>query len=147
MSKEFFEKVRPQDDLFQYVNGNWLESAVIPDDRPVAGGFAELDEGVRKIMIADFNAFAEGKKPIPNDYMKRAVLLYKKGLDTKRRNEEGIEPLLSRLATIRALKDVNEVNARAKELFFESAAFPVPFSVEPDMKDTQKRVVIFNGPR
>ena len=147
MSKEFFEKVRPQDDLFQYVNGNWLESAVIPDDRPVAGGFAELDEGVKKTMIADFNAFADGSKPIPNDYMKRAVLLFKKGLDTKRRNEEGIKPLLSRLATIRALKDVGEVNARAKELFFESAAFPIPFSVEPDMKDTQHRVVIFMGPR
>ena len=146
MSNEFDERTRPQDDLFQYVNGKWLESAVIPDDRPTAGGFAELDEGVKKILIADFNAFAEGKKEIPDEYMKKAVALFKKTLDTKRRNEEGIKPLLPALEKILALKDVDEVNARAKELFLDDGAFPVPFMIDADMKDTQHRVVIFMGP-
>ena len=36
-------KVRIQDDLYRAVNGAWLETAVIPADRPTAGGFSDLD--------------------------------------------------------------------------------------------------------
>ena len=34
--------VRPQDDLYQHVNGGWLNSTVIPDDRPLEGTFTAL---------------------------------------------------------------------------------------------------------
>ena len=40
--------VRIQDDLYEYVNGEWLEKAIIPDDRPTIGGFANLAEDVEK---------------------------------------------------------------------------------------------------
>ena len=36
------EKVRIQDDLYTFVNQAKLEELVIPDDMPVAGGFAAL---------------------------------------------------------------------------------------------------------
>ena len=29
--------VRPQDDLYQHVNGAWLKATEIPDDRPLEG--------------------------------------------------------------------------------------------------------------
>ena len=146
MANEFDERVRPQDDLFQYVNGKWLEKAVIPDDRPTAGGFSELDEGVRKLLIDDFHAFAEGKKEIPDEYMRRAVLVFKKALDTNRRNEEGIKPILPYLEEILALKDVDDLNKKAKGIFFGVPSLPARFGIEPDMKDTQHKVVIFLGP-
>ena len=146
MANEFDERVRPQDDLFQYVNGKWLEKAVIPDDRPTAGGFSELDEGVRKLLIDDFHAFAEGKKEIPDEYMRRAVLVFKKALDTKKRNEEGIKPILPYLEEILALKDVDDLNKKAKDIFFGVPSLPARFGIEPDMKDTQHKVVIFLGP-
>ena len=31
--------VRPQDDLFRFVNGQWLATAEIPADRPSSGAF------------------------------------------------------------------------------------------------------------
>ena len=34
--------VRPQDDLFRHANGEWLRTAVIPEDRPLAGSFTAL---------------------------------------------------------------------------------------------------------
>src|SRR5262245_59559106 len=34
--------VRAQDDLFRHVNGKWLDSALIPSDRPATGAFFEL---------------------------------------------------------------------------------------------------------
>lgn len=59
-------KARIQDDLYQAVNGEWIEKAVIPEDRPTAGGFAELDENVEKILRGDFADFASGKKALPS---------------------------------------------------------------------------------
>src|SRR3954452_24720068 len=34
--------VRPQDDLFRYVNGEWLDTAEIPADQSMTGAFIAL---------------------------------------------------------------------------------------------------------
>ena len=80
--------VRIQDDLYEAVNGEWLKTAVIPDDRPMTGGFSDLDQDVEKIMMADFKAFADGTKTTDIPEMKYAIELYKKVMDTERRNSE-----------------------------------------------------------
>ena len=69
-------KVRIQDDLFENVNGEWLATAVIPDDKPRTGGFEVLAEGVEKIMMSDLADFAEGKKHSDITGMEDAVKLY-----------------------------------------------------------------------
>ena len=40
------KNIRIQDDLFTYVNQEKIDQLVIPDDKPVAGGFAELHDNV-----------------------------------------------------------------------------------------------------
>ena len=40
------ENIRIQDDLYTYVNQKKLEELVIPEDKPYAGGFVELADGV-----------------------------------------------------------------------------------------------------
>ena len=42
-----------KDDLYQAVNGEWLKTAVIPADRPTAGGFSELDLNIEKTLMHD----------------------------------------------------------------------------------------------
>ena len=37
----FDKTVRPQDDLFRFVNGGWLARTEIPADKPAYGGFYE----------------------------------------------------------------------------------------------------------
>ena len=56
------EKVRIQDDLYTYVNQEWMEKAIIPEDRPTVGGFADLDKDVEKLMIGEFNSLSESKE-------------------------------------------------------------------------------------
>ncbi|MDN5700639.1 MAG: peptidase M13, partial [Kocuria sp.] len=50
----FDRSVRPQDDLFRFVNGTWLANATIPDDKATTGAFIELrdqaEEAVRNII-------------------------------------------------------------------------------------------------
>ena len=36
---------RPQDDLYQHVNGAWLKDTEIPDARPLEGTFTALRDG------------------------------------------------------------------------------------------------------
>ena len=46
--------VRPQDDFYNYVNGGWMKTAVIPSDKSTWGSFQELrektDENSLKIL-------------------------------------------------------------------------------------------------
>ena len=49
------ENIRIQDDLYTYVNQAKLDELVIPEDMPVAGGFATLGTDVEKLMIGEFN--------------------------------------------------------------------------------------------
>ena len=96
-------EIRIQDDLYEAVNGEWLKTAVIPADRPTTGGFSQLDQDVEKIMMAEFRAFAAGKKTTDIPEMKYAVALYKKVLDTERRNRDGIAPALPMLELLRRI--------------------------------------------
>ena len=140
------EKVRIQDDLYNYVNGEWLKTAVIPADRPNTGGFVRLDMETEKLMMADLRDFAQGKKTCELKEMEPAVALYRKVLDTKRRNEEGIAPLKPLLGQIKDLKDTDELNIMARELLYKGARMPFNCGVEADMKDATKNSFYVLGP-
>ena len=139
-------KIRIQDDLYEAVNGEWLKTAVIPEDRPTAGGFAELDQNVEKLMMADFRALAEGSKTTDIPEMKYAVALYKKVLDSERRNREGIAPALPLLDRIRAFKTVEDLNAAAPELLPMEFDLPLRMGVEADMGDATRNAFVVLGP-
>ena len=139
-------KIRIQDDLYEAVNGEWLKTAVIPEDRPAAGGFVELDQNVEKLMMADFRALAEGSKTTDIPEMKYAVALYKKVLDSERRNREGIAPALPLLDKIRAIKTAEDLNAAAPELLPMEFDLPLRMGVEADMGDATRNAFVVLGP-
>ena len=138
--------VRIQDDLYEAVNGEWLKTAVIPDDMPMAGGPAELTRDVEKRMMADFRALAAGERTTDIPEMQYAVALYKKVLDTERRNREGLAPALPLLEAIRAIESVEALNAAASELLFQGVALPVQVDVAADMEDAERHSFCVNGP-
>ena len=138
--------VRIQDDLYEAVNGEWLKTAVIPDDRPTTGGFSDLDQGVEKIMMADFRAFAEGTKTSDIPEIRYAAALYRKVLDTDRRNAEGIAPALPLLERIRGIGSVEELNRAAADLLVQGVDLPVRMEVDADMQDASKNSFLVMGP-
>ncbi len=140
------EKVRIQDDLYEAVNGEWLKTAVIPDDKATTGGFSTLAENVEKIMMEDFKAFAEGKKETDIKEMHYAISLYKKILDTERRDREGIAPVLPVLEKIKALETVEDLNKVAKDFLLEGLDLPISMGVTEDMEDATKHAFIAYGP-
>lgn len=139
-------KVRIQDDLYEYVNGEWLEKAVIPEDKPLTGGFADLDTGVEKLLMEDFTLFAEGKKTTDIKHMHYAIALYKKYLDVKQRNADGIKPVLPLLEKIEGMQSVEDLNKLAYEFEFGGVSLPVSMGVSEDMADATKHAFIMSGP-
>src|SRR5471030_590174 len=56
--------VKPGDDFFQYVNGGWLKTAVIPPDRSSAGSFQDLQilsETRMSVLVAELDAKPEAQ--------------------------------------------------------------------------------------
>ena len=140
------KEIRIQDDLYEAVNGEWLKTAVIPEDRPTTGGFSVLDQEVEETLMKDFREMAEGKKSSDITGMEDAVRLYKKVLDIERRNREGIEPLLPLLHRIRDLSGVKELNEKAAELFLAGMRMPISAGVDADMKDATVHSFVIMGP-
>jgi Predicted metalloendopeptidase len=62
--------IRPQDDFFSYVNGNWMKTTEIPSDKTRWGSFDKLREEtdvasleiLHKILNDKFSANSEGEK-------------------------------------------------------------------------------------
>ena len=139
------EKVRIQDDLYTYVNQETLDNLVIPEDMPVAGGFASLAKDVEKLMIDEFNAMCkEGK--YPNSYLERACKLYTLAKDVKRKKKHGIKPALKNLAILNKVNTMRGLNLHAKDLALKGISTPISLMVEPDMKNTTRHCVYVQGP-
>ena len=138
--------VRIQDDLYEYVNGEWLEKAIIPDDRPTIGGFANLAEDVEKIMMNDFKDFKAGTKHSDITGMCDAIKLYNKIMDTDTRNALGIKPLMPLLDKIKAIDSLEKLNDNL--LFFTENNIPLPvdFGVDANMQDATANCFIIQGP-
>ena len=140
------DTVRIQDDLYGYVNGEWLKKAVIPDDKPSTGGFNTLNEEVEKIMMEDFKALSENRKSTDIPEMKYAISLYKKVLDVERRNKEGVEPVLPLLNMIKSIKTVEDLNDVATEFLLKGLELPIEMAVDVDMAETSRHCFIVLGP-
>ncbi len=139
------ENIRIQDDLYTYVNQEKLEELVIPDDMPMAGGFAVLSTDVEKLMINEFNTMCS-EASYPNDYLARACKLFTMAKDVKRKKKHGIKPALKNLAILKKLNTLRGYNLHTKELILKGIAMPINIAVEPNMKDTTHHCVMIQGP-
>ena len=138
------ENIRIQDDLYLYVNGKTLDQLVIPDDKPVAGGFSELSDSVEKIMMEEFNTMSVNKS-YPNDFLKRACELYTIAKDADRKAQHGIAPALKKLAILDEIKDPGDFNRLYKALSLSGIPTPFSISVDTDMKNTKQHLVYIQG--
>jgi len=104
--------MKPGDDFFQYVNGNWLKTATIPPDRSSTGSFQDLQilsETRMKEIIAGLEA-----KPYASlgDDEKKLRDLYDAYEDQAQIERNGLKPVQKDLDTIAHLKTLDDV-ARA----------------------------------
>ena len=143
--KHMENKLRIQDDLYHFVNDEWLEKAVIPEDRSSVGGFADLDIALEKMLMQLFKDMAEGKEEIPNENFGKAITIYKAALNTKKRDEDGIKPILKTLHMIKDLKSIDELNEKPFDFALNGMRLPFNYGVDVDMKNSLIHSFIVTG--
>ena len=128
--------IHPGDDFFNYVNGGWLASAVIPPDRSSYGGFGILSDEAQEDVRAIIEASANGDFPAGSDEQKVGDL-YRSFMDVETRNTKGLAPLEPELERISSIADYDEL-----AVYFAGAVkrgFDMPFSLGQyaDMKNPE----------
>jgi putative endopeptidase len=103
--------VKPGDNFFLYVNGNWLKTAVIPPDRSSTGAFQDLrihSETQMAAIVASLDA-----RPYDSLTTEEKKLrdLYDAFVDRKQIDGRGLEPAKKDLAYIAGLKTLDDVAA------------------------------------
>ncbi len=96
--------VRPQDDLFRHVNGEWLDHSPIPADRPLDGAFYKL----RDQSEADLRAIIEETAAKPDsagEGSKKVGDLFASFMDEARIDEARPRTAPGRIDLIRAIAD------------------------------------------
>ena len=110
--------VRPNDDFFRYVNGNWLDKTEIPDDQTSWGGFNKLrketDADVLQILgdaieKDDFPKLKDAEGNLRTSDQQKAVYYYQSIMDTVARNKQGIDPVKPFLAKIDEMKNIKDL--------------------------------------
>ncbi|MGE8533240.1 MAG: M13 family metallopeptidase, partial [Chryseobacterium sp.] len=137
--------VRPQDDFFSYVNGNWVKTTQIPSDKANWGSFNALRENVddasldilNKILTESYPAGSEGQK-IQN--------LYASFMDTNKRNAEGLAPIKADLAKVDAIKSLNDLQKYLLDATKLGDNSFYGWRVGADMKNSNMNAVYLGGP-
>lgn len=132
----FDRSVRPQDDLFRFVNGNWLETTEIPADRSNYGAFVALDDQAQANLRAIVEEAANAPSREPGSDAQKIGDFYLSFLDTARADRLGLTPLAAELARIDALRSREDVNGHFGYTPRLGVMHPVWFYVAQDEKNT-----------
>ena len=104
------QSVRPQDDFYNYVNGNWMKTAKIPSDKARWGSFDELRENTDVAVLEILKTALKETHAKGSDGQKIADL-YKSYVDFEARNKVGIKPIQNQLADIDKIKNLKDLTA------------------------------------
>ncbi|MBT8319295.1 MAG: M13 family metallopeptidase, partial [Gramella sp.] len=126
----------PQEDFFRYVNGAWLDSTEIPDDRTRWGSFDELRQRTDEDALALLEKMANKENLDGKTDQGKAVFLYKSIMDTVTRNEQGVAPVQPYLAKIEAIQSKEDLQDFLTEMSEYGSAGFFSFSVGADSKNS-----------
>jgi len=132
--------VRPQDDLFRFMNGKWLTESAIPEDRASDGAFYWLYEQAEK-QVKQIILDQAAAKAAPGSNAQKIGDLYNSFMDEVRIEQLGITPIEKDLAAAQAITSRGEFLQRLGE--FEARGLSGLFYtyVSTDNKDSTKNIV------
>ncbi|QNG20342.1 peptidase M13 [Rhodococcus triatomae] len=133
---------RPQDDLFEHVNGQWLANYTIPADRAVDGAFRYLydkaEEDVKTIILE-----ASESSPPEGTDAQRIGDLYASFLAEDQVEEAGLTPIASELADVADAPDRVALAAVLAGLQRTGIGGAVGHYVDTDAKDSSRYLMHF----
>lgn len=129
--------VRPQDDLYAAVNGEWLRTTEIPSDKSNYSSFTALDDLSRDRIRALINEVG-ARKNAPGSEAQKIGDMYRSFMDEDRIEQLGLKPLQGELEMIRGLSTLEQVAGHFGHLLQIGVETPFHFQVDVDPKNSRQ---------
>ena len=132
--------IRPQDDLFRFMNGKWLKESTIPADRASDGAFYWLYEQAEK-QVKQIILDQAASKAATGSNAQKIGDLYNSFMDEAGIEKLGLSPIADDLAKAAGIKTVDDFLKTLGE--FEARGLSGLFYtyVSTDNKDSTKNIV------
>jgi putative endopeptidase len=131
--------VKPGDDFYRYVNGNWLKNEKIPADRPSWSSFAQLAEKSQK-QVQDLIETAAKAHPPVGSIDQKIGDYYATFLDADAIERQGLTPAKRGLDAIAHLQTHTEVAALIAMPGMPLDG-PISWSITLDQKNPDRYIV------
>ena len=135
-----------KDDLYEAVNGGWLKTAKIPDDKPATGGFNDLVNEIDKQLMDDFDAYATGKEKSDDSRFNEMIKLYRLAKKFDWRKKVGPQPLKRMLASVENLNSYEDYQSQWKNWILAGMPSPISFDIDADMKNATVYALFASSP-
>jgi putative endopeptidase len=131
--------VRPQDDIYQYVNGKWLADFKIPADKSGYDQFTKVFDDTQVQLRALVDGLKNSTDTSDPDKQKLAAL-YSSFMDEAALEPLGMKPLAAEFSRIDAITDRSQIPALIAHL--NRIGVPAPYTpqVHQDAKDASRYV-------
>ncbi len=133
----FDHAIRPQDDLFGHVNGQWLATEEIPSDRSSWGPFVTLADQAEEHVRAIIEELAAAAPNAATEQGKIAAL-YASFMDEETVERRGIEPIRPLLDAVASIHDTRDLAALLGELERVGGAGLFGSYIDTDSKNSDR---------
>ena len=132
--------IRPQDDLFRFMNGTWLKESKIPEDRASDGAFYQLFQQAEKQVKQIILDQANSKAP-DGSIAQKIGDLYNTYMDEEQIEKDGLTPIAKDLAAAQTFKTATEFFELLGRFELEGLSGLFYSQVSTDDKDSSKNIL------
>lgn len=125
--------VDPADDFYMFVNGGWMKSTDIPEDRSSWGSFHELAKNTDQKVLDILTEELQRKGPADN----KAARLFEAGMNTEQIEKAKLNTIQSFLQQTKALSKPSSILSLLGALTRRGLSSLIHFSVHPDLGNSK----------
>ena len=138
--------VRPEDDVYQYLNGKWLRTFQLPADKGAVGSFTAVEDTTEEQLRSIVESLDQASLSDGDADSKKLADLYASFMNEEQLEVLGLKPLQAEFAAIDAIKDMNSLPVLVAHMNAIGAGAPYGLFVNLDARNsTQYAVSLFQG--
>ncbi len=135
------KSILPQTDFYSYVNGKWLNTAKIPEDKSSWGVFYELRENSINQLHGIITNLNNNKNIADNSNEQKIIYLYDSYMNESALNSLDIKPLLPEFAKIDVLTSIRQIPEMIAYFNRVGVNSPYDIGIHQDAKNSTKMIV------
>jgi len=138
--------VRAQDDVYQYLNGQWLRTFQLPPDKGAVGSFTAIEDATEEQLRSIVEGLDQAASGDADPDAKKLADLYASFMNEEQIEALGLKPLQAEFASIDAIKDMNGISALIAHMNAIGAGAPYGLGINLDARNsTQYAVTLFQS--